>query len=63
VFIERTGGHSKLLCDGMSRAEKEMSGAYFNDFHLDASKVRDKFFGSSWLQQRVQMLQNKNQRR
>jgi hypothetical protein len=53
VFIERTGGHSKLLCEEMSRAEKETSGAYFNDFPLDANKVEDKCFGSFWLQQRV----------
>jgi len=50
MFIESTGGYSKLLCVEMSRSEKETSGAYFNDLSLDASKVEDKYFGSFWLQ-------------
>jgi len=41
------------VCDEMSRADKETSGSYFNNFPLDASKVEDKYFGSFWLQQRV----------
>jgi hypothetical protein len=53
VFVERTGGYSKLLCVEMSRAEKETGRAYFNGFPLDASKVEDKYFGSFCLQQRV----------
>lgn len=53
MFIESTGGHSKLLCDEMSRAGKDTSGAYFNDFPLDANKAESKHFGSFWLQQRV----------
>jgi len=52
-FHERTGRRINLLCDEMSRTEKETRGDYFNDFPLDANKVEDKYFGSFWLQQRV----------